>query len=150
MQNNKLVDIITPAIEALGLELWGCELLRHAKKTELWVYVEGKNGITLGECARVSRQVSAVLDVEDPISSAYQLQVSSPGMDRILFKPEQYQRYLNTKLKVRMRVALDGKRNFNGVLVAADAEKITMQCGQDDEVQLQFNQIEKAQVVPEI
>src|SRR3990167_11324165 len=94
MIEDRLTSIIFPAVEALGFELWGYELLRHGTRTEFWVYVDSERGVTLDECAEVSRQISAVLDVEDPIVERYQLQVSSPGMDRRFFKPEQYQRYL--------------------------------------------------------
>ncbi len=144
-----LKNIIKPAVEALGFHLWGYELIRHAKSSELWVYVDSENGITLGECANVSRQISAVLDVEDPISSAYQLQVSSPGMDRRLFLPEQYESYINSKIKVRTRVALEGAKNFVGILITVDEKCITLRCDQDKQLQLQWDQIEKAHVVPE-
>ena len=141
--------MIAPAVEALGLELWGCEMIRHGKQTELWVYVEGKSGnITLDECATASRQIASLLDVEDPIPGFYKLQVSSPGLDRILFKPHHYQSYLGSEVKIRTRVARDGRRNFKGVLTAADDTQISIDCGQDGMVQLQFNQIEKAQLVP--
>ncbi len=146
---HELRDIITPAVEALGFHLWGYELIRHAKFSELWVYVDSENGITLGECAEVSRQISAVLDVADPISSAYQLQVSSPGMDRRLFVPEHYEQYINSKIKVRTRVALEGAKNFVGVLIAVEGKSITLLCDQDKQIQLQLDQIEKAHVVPE-
>lgn len=149
MLQSSLTDIITPAVEALGLELWGCEIIRHGKYSELWVYVEGKNGsVTLDECAAVSRQIGSLLDVEDPISGSYQLQVSSPGLDRILFKPEQYQHYIGEDVKLRLRAAHDGQRNFKGVLVAADDTQVVVNCDQDKQITLQFNQIEKAQLVP--
>jgi ribosome maturation factor RimP len=146
---SSLIDIITPAVEALGLELWGCEIIRHSKHSEVWVYVEGKDGgVTLDQCAAVSRQIGSLLDVEDPISGAYQLQVSSPGIDRILFNPKQYQHYLGKEVKVRLRSALNGQRNYRGVLAAADDTQITLNCGQDEQINIQFNQIEKAQLVP--
>ena len=144
-----MIDIITPAVEALELELWGCEMIRHGKQSELWVYVEGKQGnVTVDECAAVSRQIAAQLDVEDPIAGSYQLQVSSPGIDRILFKPEHYQLYLGALIKMRLRTAIAGQKNFKGVLIAADDTQVTLMCDQNKEIQIQFNQIEKAQLVP--
>lgn len=152
MLNPKLEAMISPAIDALGLELWGCELIRHGKQTELWVYIEGPGGtaVTIDQCATASRQISAILDVEDPISSAYQLQVSSPGMDRVLFTPSQYQRYLQHKLKVQTRVLIEGQRNFTGTLQAVNDNEITMQYDQDKSVQLPFNQIDKARLIIDI
>lgn len=149
MLQKQLMNIIAPAVEALDLELWGCEMIRHGKQSELWVYIEGKNGnVTLDECATASRQIASILDVEDPIPGFYKLQVSSPGLDRVLFKPEQYQQYLGSDVKVRTRVAQEGRRNFRGVLVAADETHISVDCGADGTVRLEFNQIEKAQLVP--
>ncbi len=146
----QLTDIIEPAVEALGLEFWGCELIRHGKSSELWVYVESENGVTVDQCAEVSRQVGSVLDVEDPISGTYQLQVSSPGLDRVLFKAEQYKAYIGEKVKVKTRVVLADRRNFTGVLIAADDDQIILRCDQADDIQLLYSQIEKAQVIPDI
>lgn len=146
MVNDKLTSIILPAVEALGVELWGYELLRHGTRTELWIYVESDTGVTLDQCAQVSRQVSSVFDVEDPIAERYQLHVSSPGMDRQFFKPEQYQRYVGKTIKVRLRMARDGQRNFSGPLLAADDQKIVLQCG-EDQIQIKFDEIDKAHLV---
>ena len=150
MVEDKLTSIILPAVEALGVELWGYELLRHGTRTEFWVYVDSETGVTLDQCAEVSRQISAVLDVEDPITERYQLQVSSPGMDRRFFKPEQYQRYLGKKIKVRLRMARNGTRNFSGILLTADDKKIVLQCSPEDHIELEFDQIEKAHLVADI
>ena len=149
MHNKELAKIIEPAVAALDLQLWGCEVLRQGKHSELRVYVEGDNGVTLDQCADVSRQVAAILDVEDPISGAYQLQVSSPGLDRTLFEPAQYTAYVGQQIKVRTRVATEGKRNHVGVLLEVSDAGIRLQCRADEPMQLQFNQIEKAQLVPE-
>ena len=146
MMNDRLTDLILPAVEALGVELWGYELLRHGTRTELWIYVDSEAGVTLDQCAHVSRQVSAVFDVEDPITERYQLQVSSPGMDRRFFKPEQYQQYLGKTIKVRLRLAREGSRNFRGVLLAADDQKIVLQCD-DNQMNITFDDIEKAHLV---
>lgn len=150
MVEDKLINIILPAIEALGIDLWGYELLRHGTRTELWVYIDSESGVTLDQCAEVSRQISAVLDVEDPITERYQLQVSSPGMDRRFFKPEQYARYLGKKIKIRLRIARSGVRNFTGILLAADEQKIALECGSESPIELEFDQIEKAHLVVDI
>lgn len=149
MLQRSLIDMITPAVEALGLRLWGCEMIRHGKRSELWVYIEGQDGgVTLDECAAASRQIAALLDVEDPIPGFYQLQVSSPGLDRILFKPEQYQLYLGHEVKIRTRMAIENRRNYKGVLVAANDAEVILNCDQSVMTPIPFNQIEKAQLVP--
>ena len=83
----------------------------------LRLYIDSPSGVTADDCERVSRQVSGVLDVEDPIGDRYVLEVSSPGLDRILFKPEQYLANLGAQVQVRLTVPFDGRRQFTGVLI---------------------------------
>ncbi len=108
--------MIEPVIIALGLQLWGVEYLGQGRHTLLRVFIDKSGGVNVEDCAEASRQVSSVLDVEDPIKDEYTLEVSSPGMDRILFRPEQYKLYLNSKLKIRLSGNVGGRRNFTGVL----------------------------------
>lgn len=122
----KLQDIITPAVNALGFELYGCQLTNQSGRPTLVIYVDQ---VTLDDCANISRQVAAVLDVSDPIKGRYQLEVSSPGIDRPLFTSAHYQDAIGKWLKVRLRTPLQGSRNFKGVL-----EKVT----DDDQVHLRL------------
>ena len=108
--------MIEPVIIALGLQLWGVEYLGQGRHTLLRVFIDKSGGVNVEDCAEASRQVSSVLDVEDPIKDEYTLEVSSPGMDRILFRPEQYKLYLNSKLKIRLSGNVGGRRNFTGLL----------------------------------
>lgn len=148
--HQQLASLIEPAVSALQCELWGCELIQHGhKRAELWVYVEkAPHGVTVDQCAEISRQVSAVLDVEDVISSAYQLQVSSPGMDRSLFTPAQYQQYQGARVKCRLKIPLEGRRNFIGVMTAVTDDSVTLQLD-DAALTFAFSQIERANVIPE-
>ncbi len=95
-KQEQLHTLIAPVVAALDCELWGLDFLTQGRYSTLRIYIdrEGEEGVTLEDCERVSRQVSSVLDVEDPISSRYTLEVSSPGMDRPLFTPEHYGRYI--------------------------------------------------------
>ncbi len=117
---------IAPAIEAMGLELWGVEYLRQGRRATLRVFIDCLSGVTLDDCERVSRQVGAILDVEDPIPGEYTLEVSSPGIDRPLFTPPQFERYLGAEANVRLRVPLDGRRRFRGVIEQAGADGIAL------------------------
>src|SRR5437870_3087505 len=113
----RLNQIIAPAVAALGYELVGCELAQDSGRQILRVYVDGENGITLDGCAAVSRQISAVLDVEDPIKGRFLLEVSSPGLERPLFSLAHYQRFIGHKAKLRLRQPQeDGRRNFTGII----------------------------------
>ncbi len=114
-------SLVEPVLQALGLSLWGIEYLGQGKRSMLRIYIDKEAGVDIEDCAEASRQISLLLDVEDPISSEYTLEVSSPGLDRLLFTPRQYQQYLQSELKLRLRENLDGRRNYKGKLLAVDA-----------------------------
>lgn len=120
----ELEALIAPVVEGLGLELWGLEYSPFGGSALVRVYVDGPEGVTLDDCTRISEQLSALFDVEDPIPVAYRLEVSSPGLDRVLFRPEQYRRYLGQQLKLRLRWPVEGQRNFTGVLEACEDESV--------------------------
>jgi ribosome maturation factor RimP len=92
----------------------------------LRVYIDNENGIFIDDCADVSRQISAVLDVEDPISTEYTLEVSSPGVDRPLFTAEQYARYLGETVKVQLTMPVAGSRNLKGTVAGVEGQMLTL------------------------
>ena len=104
----ELREMLAPVVEALGYELWGVELNIHGRHALLRIFIDSENGITVDDCALVSQHASGTLDVADPIASAYTLEVSSPGWDRPLFTPEQYQAYIGERVKLRLVYALKG------------------------------------------
>jgi ribosome maturation factor RimP len=116
----RLKELIKPAVEALGYELVGVEFRRGRKRALLRVYIDKPDGITLDDCARVSHQVSGVLDVEDPIVEGYDLEVSSPGLDRPLFEPEHFERFAGHRVRVRMSPPVEGRRKFTGMLLGIE------------------------------
>jgi ribosome maturation factor RimP len=117
-----LRSMLEPAVKAAGMELWGLEFLPQGRHSVLRIYIDSEQGVTIDNCEAVSHQASAVLDVEDPISGEYHLEVSSPGMDRPLFNIAQCARYVGQEMKVRLRVAVEGKRRFTATLVATTEE----------------------------
>lgn len=138
--------MLEPAVEALGFELLGLEFVQAGRHSTLRVYIEHENGITVDNCADVSRQVSAILDVEDPITNEYDLEVSSPGVDRPLFKPAHYEQAQGEELRVRTKLPQDGRRNFKGDLVTVSGDMITLQIdGQDHMIML--SNIERANII---
>jgi ribosome maturation factor RimP len=144
--------MIEPVINALGFDLWGLEYLGQGRHTLLRIYLDKAGGINIEDCAETSRQISSLLDVEDPIKDEYTLEVSSPGMDRILFKAEHYRMYLNSKLKIRLGGSAGGRRNFTGTLLEVtgtgeDIEIVVKADGEDLRFPLQS--IEKANLVIE-
>ncbi|MCG8413516.1 MAG: ribosome maturation factor RimP [Pseudomonadales bacterium] len=142
----KVQNLIEPTVEALDLELWGIEHAAQGKYSVLRIYIESDAGITIDDCEKVSRQVSAIFDVEDPIAGEYTLEVSSPGLDRPLFTLEQFGQFAGTEVNVRMRGPIEGRRKFKGVVAGVAEDSVSMKV--DDEiVVLPFADIEKANVV---
>lgn len=142
----KVKDLVEPTVQALGLELWGIEHAAQGKYSVLRIFIESDAGITIDDCEKVSRQVSALLDVEDPIAGEYTLEVSSPGLDRPLFTLEQYAQFAGTEVSVRLRSPIEGRRKFKGVVTEVTGDVVNVQI--DDEIfALPFAEIEKANIV---
>lgn len=142
-------QLIEPVMVALGYEFVGIEFSPQGRQSLLRIYIDSPTGISVDDCERVSRQVSAVLDVEDPIQSQYRLEVSSPGLDRPLFTLEQYRRFVGKTIKLRLVAPKQGRRNFSGMLKSVDNESVLVEQDGEDLV-LPFGQIDKAHLVPEI
>jgi ribosome maturation factor RimP len=142
----KLTAMISAPVEALGFELVGLEFIR-ARVSTLRVYIDSEEGITVDNCADVSHQVSAVLDVEDPISVLYNLEISSPGLERPLFNAEHYQRFIGEEVNLMLRMAMQNRRRWQGIIKAVDGEMITVTVDGKDEV-FALSNIQKANLVP--
>lgn len=146
-QQDHLAELLKPTVEGLGYELWGVEFLRQGRRSVLRVFIDSPQGITVEDCATVSRQLSALLDVEDPIAGEYTLEVSSPGMDRVLFHAGQYARYVGEDVNVRLLRPQNGRRKFRGRMLSVTGDTLVIeQDGQ--EVHLPMDAIDKAQLVP--
>mgnify|MGYP000615933431 FL=1 len=142
----RLTEMLEPAVEALGFELLGVEFVRAGNHSTLRIYIDHEDGITVDNCADVSNQVGAILDVEDPIATEYSLEVSSPGMDRPLFKLAHYEAILNETVNVRLNVPQDGRRNFKGTLVGIEGDMINVEV--DNQVfSLLIDNVAKANLV---
>ncbi|MEP5763413.1 MAG: ribosome maturation factor RimP [Halieaceae bacterium] len=148
-REEKMQALLVPTVEALGFELWGLEYLSQGRHTLLRLFIDGENGITVDNCAEVSRHVGAILDVEDPISGDYTLEVSSPGVDRLLFQLEQYALYIGEWIELRLRVPFEGRRKFKGTLKGIEGEEVIVQVD-DHEFVLPHSAIERAQVKPRL
>ena len=144
-KEQQLTDMLEPTVEALGFELWGVEYLSQGRHSVLRIYIEGENGITVDDCAAVSEQVGSVLDVEDPITGEYTLEVSSPGMDRLLFKLDQYPGYVGEMVELRLRSAFEGRRRYKGVLQGIEGDEVVLRVD-NHEYLLPHGAIEKARI----
>jgi ribosome maturation factor RimP len=141
-----VTELIDTTIQALGLDLWGVELLQQGKYSLLRIYIEREEGVTIEDCEKVSRQVSALMDVEDPIAGEYTLEVSSPGMDRPLFSIEHYSQYVGSEVDLKLRRPLDGRRKFKGQIIKVSGDIVGLSV-EGSEYDLEFSDIEKASIV---
>ncbi len=147
MTKGELTKLIEPAIEQLGFELSDLEMKIGGQDGLVRLFIDSPNGITLEDCESVSRQVSAILDVEDPVPGNYSLEVSSPGLDRTLTKLAHFQRFTGEDVRVKLRFPIAGRRNFRGALRAADEEKIEIEVDGEAHT-LSLATIESARLVP--
>tara|TARA_R110001592_G_scaffold111372_2_gene308422 strand:- start:32217 stop:32672 length:456 start_codon:yes stop_codon:yes gene_type:complete len=143
----ELEALAVPIVEALGYRCWGIEYLSQGRHSLLRVYIDHPEGVSVEACAAVSRQVSAVLDVEDPISGDYTLEVSSPGMDRPLFTLEQFASHVGEQAKIKLRVPYEGRRNFQGVIRGVEGDEIILQVD-EHEYLLPIDTIDKSNIIP--
>jgi len=145
----KLQLIVENAVESLGYELVGVEFLARDKSSLLRVYVDKEQGITLEDCEAVSHQLSGVMDVEDPIAGNYQLEISSPGLDRPIFKASDFQRFSGQQVKIKLARPLDGRKNFTGFLKGLQEDDVVIEMdGQD--IHLSLASIDQARLIPSI
>ena len=143
---DKLNEMLKPSVEALGFEFVGVEYVGQGKHSVLRIYIDHENGINVDDCASVSHQVSGILEVEDPITSQYNLEVSSPGMERPLFTLEHYQATIGKVISTKCHVGVDGRRKFKGKLSAIEGDTLVVLLD-GEEYELIFSNIDKANLV---
>lgn len=145
----KIEELLAPVVEALGCELWTLEYLSRGKDVTLRIYIDrAETGVSLEDCEKVSRQVSSVLDVEDPISGEYTLEVSSPGMDRPMSKLWHYDRCKGETIQIKLRFAFEGQKKFKGIVMGTEGDEVVILLEDNEEVLFPIETIEKARIVP--
>lgn len=126
MTSDELTALLEPAVNRLGYELFDLETKLGGQHGVVRVFIDRPEGVGLGDCEKVSHALSALLDVEDPLPGHYDLEISSPGLDRKLKKPEHFQRFAGQTVKVQMRFPVEGRRRFRGTLVSSDEQNIVV------------------------
>lgn len=127
MRNDDLIALLTPLVADLGLELWGIEYNAGTGTSLLRVYIDvAGRPVTVEDCEAASREISATLDVNDPIHGRYTLEVSSPGIDRPLFTREQFERFVGEQAKITLSLPIDGRRRFQGSIDFVDDSNVTI------------------------
>jgi ribosome maturation factor RimP len=156
-KSSEIAALLAPTVESLGLELLGAEYLPSPGGAVLRLYIDvpadeaaadEPRVVGIDDCEAVSREVSAQLDVADPISGNYTLEVSSPGIDRPLFTPAQFQRFLGETAKVGLKLPQDGRRRLQGRIAQVEGDMVAFEVdGQP--ISVAFDNIDKARLVPD-
>lgn len=146
----QLVEMFAPTVSALGYELVGIEYISQGKHSIVRIFIDADTGVNLEDCQVVSRQISGILDVEDPIKGEYSLEVSSPGTERPLFTIAHYEQFIGKAVSLRFHGMVEKRRKLKGHIVAVEDDKITIsELGTELEFILDVNDIEKAHLIAE-
>ena len=129
-----------------GLELVHWEMVGPKNNSVLRIFIDKPEGVTHHDCEVVSHQVGTLLDVEDLIPTQYLLEVSSPGVDRPLYKPADYERFAGNKVKIRTQMPFNGQRNFKGKLLGIEGNRVKLQVEGGSEIEIAFDNITKANI----
>lgn len=150
MRNNlvHLWELFEPVVTGMGYELIEIEHFPSLKHGVLRLYIDKEGGVTIDDCSDVSQQISALIDVEDPVKGQFNLEISSPGMDRPLRRLKDFQRFTGSKVKLKTGVPLDGQRNFTGRLLSADDNYVVIETD-TEEISIPMDALDKARIVPE-
>ncbi len=156
-----LWELFEPVVNGMGFDLIEIEHFPNPKHGVLRLYIdtpyidspegsekEAAKGVVIEDCSAVSRQISALIDVEDPVNGQFNLEVSSPGLDRPLRRLQDFQRFTGSLVKLKMVMPLDGQRNFKGRLLEASEESVVIETD-SEEISLPMSAIDKARIVPE-
>ncbi len=146
-------ELLEPVVNGMGFDLIEIEHFPNPKHGVLRLFIDKpagseSEGVVIEDCSAVSRQVSALLDVEDPIRGKFNLEVSSPGLDRPLRRLQDFQRFTGSLVKLKTVMPLEGQRNFKGRLLEASEDVLVIETDAE-EISLPMNAIEKARIVPE-
>lgn len=146
-QKTRLEQLLTPTVEAMGFDVWGIDYSSRGQRATLCLFIDSERGVDVDDCATVSNQIEAVLDVEEVLPRNLTIQVSSPGLDRVLFKPEQFKSYLGELIDVRLLWPKSGRSHLRGRLRFSDAEKFGIDF-ENEEFVVEFDQLRRARLVP--
>ena len=147
-KEKKIAALLAPTVEANGCTIWGVEWLSSGRHSKLCLYIDRPEGVSVDDCERISREVGDVLDVEDISQQRYTLEVSSPGMDRILFAPDQYADNVGQRVDVRLNYPFEGRKRIVGVLAGVEDGQAVVRVD-DNEYLLPLENIQRARIVPE-
>lgn len=144
---DELEKLLAPCVNALGYDLWGVDFNMFRGRGKLCVYIDSATGISADDCETVSNQVGLLLDSAGNMPDRYTLEVSSPGLDRILFKPEQFEQSKGEEVELRLYIPVNGLGKINGILVGVMDDKILIDT-ESGQMKVEFAKVRRARIVP--
>ena len=144
----RIEGLVKPAVEGCGCQLWGLERVSGGKRAKLRIYIDKPDGVSIDDCERVSREIGDLLDLEDAFDRSYILEVSSPGLDRILFSAEQFRSHVGARVDVRLNFPLEGRKRFVGRLAAVEGAQVRL-CIDGGDCLLPLENVQRARLVPQ-
>ncbi len=144
-----LENLLTPALNTLGLELVSCKFVSELGRRTLRIMIDAPHGLTVEDSMRANRQIQAILNAEAGIDTAYDLEVSSPGLDRPLITLSHFQQFAGAQIKMKLHNPLEGRRHFTGQLLSATEHHVKILVDEQT-IDIDFDNIEKANLIPDL
>jgi len=142
---NEITDIIKPAIVSMGYELWGLSIGQQNNSLKFTLYIDSENGINIDDCVKVSNQVSHILDIDDEFNAEYVLEVSSPGFDRVLITQDHFEKYINEKVKMKLKWLVQNRKNIKGLITSVTSEYVVISDDKDN-YEIKYDSIDSARL----
>ena len=142
---NEITDIIKPTIVSMGYELWGLSVGQQNNSLKFTLYIDSKNGINIDDCVKVSNQVSHILDIDDEFNAEYILEVSSPGFDRVLITQDHFEKYINEKVKMKLKWLVQNRKNIKGLITSVTSEHVVISDDKDN-YEIKYDSIDSARL----
>ena len=142
---NEITDIIKPTIISMGYELWGLSIGQQNNSLKFTLYIDSKDGINIDDCVKVSNQVSHILDIDDVFNAEYILEVSSPGFDRVLITQDHFEKYINEKVKMKLKWLVQNRKNIKGLITSVTSEHVVIRDDKDS-YEIKYDSIDSARL----
>ena len=142
---NEITDIIKPTIVSMGYELWGLSIGQQNNSLKFTLYIDSKDGINIDDCVKVSNQVSHILDIDDEFNAEYVLEVSSPGFDRVLITQDHFEKYINEKVKMKLKWLVQNRKNIKGLITSVTSEHVVISDDKDN-YEIKYDSIDSARL----
>ena len=142
---NEIIDIIKPTIVSMGYELWGLSIGQQNNSLKFTLYIDSKSGINIDDCVKVSNQVSHILDIDDEFNAEYILEVSSPGFDRVLITQDHFEKYINEKVKMKLKWLVQNRKNIKGLITSVTSEHVVISDDKDN-YEIKYDSIDSARL----